>query len=192
MDEFRSEPGSDTELSLSVALPLAWRVGPPPADAGGGWRETGVLLLRALASLDSHAVAEHDSEQAAELRRLERLEAKLDLLLLLEAEARRGERPPTRDMVLRASGVEWREIGAPPPAGARLGLQLHLSPLLPLPLALPARVLTVTPPQGLEGGRVATAFEPLGEELEDAFTRTLFRFHRRAIHARHGGGRPSG
>jgi hypothetical protein len=158
-------------------MPLAWHPASLDENARQSLMREAALLLNALNQMESS----HDLEGGgAENRRLERLEAKLDLALhLLARTLEPGPAPAARNVVLSPLGVEWNDKQAPA-AGTRLILELRPSPHLPLTLRLPA--LAQDPLPGLARAR----FEDLPEALDEALHQLVFRRHRQAIRARVG------
>lgn len=148
------------------------------------WQHQGVALLRALSVIEM-PVSELDRDTASAAgKAMERLEAKLDLTLSLMMQLAREQigLPPARAVILRADSAEWIDQSAPE-AGQMLLISLHISPKLPQPLTLPARVTATE--QRDQGTRVKADFIQLNEELADWLERTLFRFHRRSIQQGH-------
>ncbi|MEW5770034.1 MAG: PilZ domain-containing protein [Pseudomonadota bacterium] len=161
--------------------PFAWQA--DTRDAGARLRglSEATLLLTALNQMESmpeplHAT--HAEAGGAEGRRLERVEAKLDLALHLLARAiEPGPLPDSRVTRISPQGVSWPDV-APPAAGTRLLLELHPSPSLPLALRLPA--LAQPPAHGM----AHAVFIDLPEGLLDALHQFVFRRHRQAIRDR--------
>lgn len=173
-------------VSFQAELPLGWAVQatPPAAPQLSGWMHTNTVLLRALAMLEIQP-PERDPELANEQdHRFERLEAKLDLALDLLSGliAQHTPQPETRSISLSANAIAWVGSDAPSP-GQTLLISLFISPRLPQPLRLPARVRASTAAAG--GMRTVAEFTHLDESTRDWLERTVFRNHRRFIQARH-------
>ena len=170
-------PGAEMTdgLSCTCAMPLAWH--PALADASERRRlmHEAALLLGALNQME----CTHDLENgSAEGRRLERIEAKLDLALnLLARTLEPGYAAPPLEVFLSPEFVEWEEAQAPTD-GTPLILELRPSETLPLILRLPA-VASFSPP-----GRARARLENLSEALDEALYQFVFRRHRQAIRAR--------
>jgi hypothetical protein len=164
-------------LSCTSAMPLAWHPASLDENARQRLLHEAALLLAALNQMESS----HDLENgSAENRRLERLEAKLDLALHLLARALEpGPAPATRNVVLSPLVVAWNDEQAPT-CGTRLILELRPSGHLPLTLRLPA--VAEDPLPGLARVRL----ENLPEALDDALHQFVFRRHRQAIRLRAG------
>lgn len=164
-------------LQWEGPMPLTWQVAEPgPAQTQVMLREA-ALLLAAINQLEAGREADGTGPDT---RRLDRLEAKLDLALhllarVLEPQAAAG----ARNVRLGAESLGWDD-DAPPAPGQPLVLRLRPSEQLPLTLALPA--LALAP----EAGRAQARFQVLPEDLTDALTQFIFRRHRQAIRARSG------
>lgn len=164
-------------LLCECRMPLAWRESQPePARRQAMMREA-ALLLAAMNQMESS----HEMESGTgENRRLDRLEAKLDLALHLLARALEPNSPPAGQMVrLGAERAEWLDEN-PPREGIHLVLDLRPSEHLPLTLTLPAVASAPLP------GLARVRFSDLSEALTDALTQFVFRRHRQAIRARAG------
>lgn len=172
-------------IFYSADLPLSWvALGNPQPSGMAQWQHEGVMLLRALSVIEM-PVPEFDREDTAPAgKAVERMEAKLDLTLSLVMQLVRQQTglPPPCAVTLRADCVEWADQN-PPGKGQALLVSLYLSPKLPLPLTLPARVAGSESMES--GGRVVAAFIDMSEEMRDWLERTLFRHHRRNIQQSH-------
>jgi hypothetical protein len=156
-------------------MPLAWREAAPDDDARQAMTREAVLLLTAINQIEGG----HEIEAGAENRRLDRLEAKLDLALYLLARALE----PAAGQLRAGSGWaprKWPGKTPPPPPRAPLVLELRPSEALPLTLKLPA--VALAPMAGMARARLAG----LPEALNDALVQFVFRRHRQAIRARAG------
>ena len=141
-------------------------------------------LLRALAVLDGNLPETERDLSTPTNKALDRLEAKIDLTLALVIQllGRQTDLPPLRHAVLRAATLDWTADEAP---AAGLGVvSLYLSPKLPLPLMLPARIAEIA--ESPAGFRVHAGFAHLDEEVQEWLERTVFRHHRRAVQKMHG------
>lgn len=162
-------------LLCECRMPLVWR----EASLDNHARETAMreaaLLLAAINQMESS----HDLEPGGpENRRLDRLEAKLDLALHLLARALEPVGAPAPRLVrLGAEAVEWEDAQAPV-EGAALILELRPSDALPLTLKLPAQALAPV------ADRARARFVGLSETLNDVLVQFVFRRHRQAIRAR--------
>lgn len=162
-------------LSCTCLIPLAWHAVQLDQNALNGRIREAALLLTALNQMETT----HELETGSpENRRLDRIEAKLDLTLRLLA---RTLEPPTlsenRVVQLTPEGAQWPD-SAPPTEGTTLLLELQLSEALPLSLKLPA---TARPPID---GNAYVRFQGLSEVLDEALYQFVFRRHRQAIRAR--------
>lgn len=158
-------------------MPLAWHPASLDENARQRLMREAALLLAALNQMESSRELDVGG---SENRRLDRLEAKLDLALhLLAHSLEPGPAPTARNVLLSPQGVEWNDEQAPA-AGTPLILELRPSEHLPLTLSLPAVALDPLP--GLARARL----ENLAEALDDALHQFVFRRHRQAIRARAG------
>lgn len=166
------------ELQCECRVPFAWRAlaaeMPDAATHAETLREA-TLLLTAINQME----AGHESESGdAGQKRLERLEAKLDLALHLLARALLpAEPPPERTVWLSPEEAAWPD-DAPPAPGTSLELELRPSATLPLPLRLPAVALAA------EGGQARARFIETTDGLSEALYQFVFRRHRQALRAR--------
>ncbi|MEK6662565.1 MAG: PilZ domain-containing protein [Pseudomonadota bacterium] len=168
---------SETGITLHAHLPLAWAaVQTFPQPLLAEWMHGNLICLHALAALESHE--EKDTSATGE-HAAGRLEAKVDLLLQLVGELMRKQQPapPRVEVTLGAHEVVW-DAASPIAAGSEGVLTLFLSPRLHWPLALPVHVT------GTQGTKVHAKLIHLSEEVQEWLERTLFRYHRRALHAR--------
>ncbi|MEW5943452.1 MAG: PilZ domain-containing protein [Pseudomonadota bacterium] len=165
-----------------AAMPLGWHpASSVPKETLEQWMHANVILLRALAVFESlPADWEKDFGQNTG-KALDRLEAKVDLTLnLLTLLLRQQLSPPLpRPATLSADSIEWIGEEAPP-AGSEVAISVWISPKLPQPLVLPAAITAAEPQPG--GFRIRAALTHLSPEACDWLERTIFRYHRRAIH----------
>lgn len=167
-------------LSCEIFMPLAWRAEPLPAQARLSHMREAAHLLAALNQIESM----HEQEAGSpENRRLDRIEAKLDLTLHLLArtlEIRTPETsavPAARNVLLTPSEAQWPDP-SPPAQGTPLIVEFRPSEALPISLELPAIALE---PQA---GTARARFDELTEALDEALYQFVFRRHRQAIRAR--------
>lgn len=165
-------------LEIGLDLPFAWQPArPDAAETETLWQEA-QLLLRVIQGLDSPPPRDADREAALN-RGLERLEAKLDLVLHLMARDPRAAPPglATRRLTLSAQGL--RCSGQATWQTGETGLcVLRPSPTLPLPIRFPAR-LDATDAQGC-----SIRWPDMPDTVAEPWSQWLFRQHRRAVHAR--------
>lgn len=153
-----TEPG----FAVDTTLPFAWRPGTLTPATGHG----SLLLLRVVNMLDGHEI-EQDAGH-------ERIEARLDLMLhwlgmQLFGDGQAPEATPLRLMTER---VEWSEEAVDT---TDVVLSLHVHPAIAAPLQLAAKVVESGE------GRMAAELLFANPDLADAWTRWLFRRHRRAV-----------
>ncbi len=164
------------DLQCECRVPFAWRAaGTEDAAARAGAVYQATLLINAINQME----AGHDSEPGeAGQKRLERLEAKLDLALHLLARSLQPTAPLSEHTVwLSPSEAAWQD-DAPPIPGTEVELELRLSATLPLTLRLPAVAVAA------DGGRARARFVEPTEALSEALYQFVFRRHRQALRAR--------
>jgi hypothetical protein len=168
----------DETLSCEVALPAEFRLGSAVIRPGSA--ET---LLRSVALVeDSRGDDGHDERGEATLQ-LQRLEAKLDLTMVLLG---RLVRQQTQDLPLRP--LRWSRRGIRLELGVRSGANpgalgvIRLQPCdwLPDHIDLPVAALAEAA-NGSGAYFLWLRFEGLSDGLEMALERHLFRLHRRQI-----------
>lgn len=163
-------------LLCECRMPLVWREARPDEESRQAMMREAALLLTAINQMEGG----HEIEPGPENRRLDRLEAKLDLALHLLGRALEPDAPgATRKVRLGAEEVEWDDP-LPPADGVELILELRPSETLPLTLKLPALA------QAPESGLARAALTDLTEPLNDALVQFVFRRHRQAVRARSG------
>jgi len=168
----------DETLSCELVLPVEFRPGAAPPRAGAA-----EALLRGLAQVEDTR-AEDGLEERGELPlAVQRMEAKLDLMLGLLGRLVRQAQP-----MLPLRPVRWSRLGmrleTPAPAGLAPGtagvLALQPGEWLPEALELPVRILAEAA-SGTGGGFLWLRFDELAPGLEAALDRHLFRLHRRQV-----------
>ena len=176
---------SQEGVSYFTVIPLSWRAeAEPSADDIAIWMYGDVTLLRALAMVESMQPEREADMGSGVSKVLERLEFKIDLTLSLVAKllAQNAVAPSTCPVFVSAEGMEWicKEAAT---VGDDIVISAYISPKLPQPLVLPAKIQAVQQETG--GTRIYATFTHLGEEAQDWLTRTVFRYHRRAIKPHH-------
>lgn len=169
-------------ITYQASLPLNWRSEPAPSTSMlASWRYSNIALLRGLATLEA-AAADRDHEADSHLAKaMEHLESKLDIILnmLAHLTMRNVDMPAPRPVTLGARSVEWLSDLPLPAGGEHVLVSLYLSPRLPEPLQLYARII-------FSGeGRCMAALLDEDPEFDEWMARTLFRYHRRGLQARH-------
>ena len=168
-------------ITYLADLPLRWQYEAMPSESALALaRHANMTLLHALSTLESTAEKDHDADPAV-AKAVDRLEAKLDiaLSLLTRLVAQQLELPASSPVTLGVHQIEWRGVSDLPAVDALIKLNLYLSPRLPEPLQLYSRVASS------QAGLCTAEYLDKDEELEEWITRTLFRYHRRALQARH-------
>lgn len=172
-------------VSYPATLPLSWRKAPElHVEDLSVWMYGNVTLLRALATIEALQPEKEIDQGSGVGKVLERLEFKIDLALSLVAKllTQNTALPPACPAFISATGMEWvcREA---PEQGEEILISAYISPKLPQPLILPARVASIR--QEESGTRVYATFTHLGEEAQEWLSRTVFRYHRRSIQRHH-------
>ena len=166
---------SDT-LYNDVQLPLQLD---RQASAGSSGTE---LRLRAIALIEDSRSSEDGEERHEHTPALQRMEAKLDLVLALCASVIAQQRPALTTVAVRWSALglrlDWpHTAGALPDSPA--GITLQATDWLADPIQLPVSLLASEEIAGHT--RLWLRFEPLGDALRAALERHVFRLHRRHI-----------
>lgn len=169
----------DEALSCESTLPVDYHA--TADDAGSIPRavEHAELVLRSLALIED-APHEEGEEHAAERAHLQRLEAKLNLVLECLSGLLRRDRPDLPQQTLRWSRRGAELLTAHDPVPPRGFLRMQPVAWLPQRLELPVVCLAQQAEQG-DRTRVWLRFEPLPPALEQALERHLFRLHRRQL-----------
>lgn len=168
----------DETLSCDVALPAEFRIGSAVIRPG-----TAETLLRSVALVeDARSDDGHDDRSDATLQ-VQRLEAKLDLVMVLLG---RLVRQSAQDLPLRP--LRWSRRGIRLEQGSRSGaaagsmgvIRLQPCDWLPDHIDLPV-VIVAEAANGSGAHYLWLRFEGLSDALEMALERHLFRLHRRQI-----------
>ena len=166
----------DETLSCELALPAEFQAG-----SAAGRTSSAEGLLRSLALVEDSRVDEHDERNEASLQ-LQRLEAKLDLTMVLLG---RLVRQQGKELTLRP--VRWSrrgirlQLGPRSVPASRAGVvRLQPSDWLPDHIDLPVEVVAEAA-DGSGGHFLWLRFQRLGDGLEMAMERHLFRLHRRQV-----------
>lgn len=167
-------------VCIESALPLDWQPRPQLTTGNIELQKQGnVALLRALASIEI-TNPERDVHAEPVEKAIERVESKLDVLLLLVARMASGSitLPVEKAVTLDTQYLVWNESETLPAVGDTLLVNLYLNPRLPQPLQLNVVVESIVESQ------VTAKLEDVDSDLEDWLTRTIFRYHRRVLQAR--------
>lgn len=168
----------DETLSCELALPAEFRIGSTVIRPG-----TAETLLRSVALVeDARSDDSHDDRGDATLQ-VQRLEAKLDLVMVLLG---RLVRQSAQDLPLRP--LRWSRRGIRIEQGMRTGaaagsqgvIRLQPCEWLPDHIDLPV-VVAAEAANGAGAHYLWLRFEGLSDALEMALERHLFRLHRRQI-----------
>ncbi|MCC7635293.1 PilZ domain-containing protein [Stenotrophomonas rhizophila] len=167
----------DETLSCELALPAEFRLGSAVIRPGSA-----EMLLRSVALVEDSRGEDHD-ERGESSAQLQRLEAKLDLTMVLLG---RLVRQSAQDLDLRP--LRWSRRGIRLEQGLRTGaatgslglIRLQPCEWLPDHIDLPVAVLAEAA-TGAGAHFLWLRFEPMSDALEMALERHLFRLHRRQI-----------
>ncbi|MDD5330852.1 MAG: PilZ domain-containing protein [Sulfuricella sp.] len=182
MDKIFAEDG----VYYPATLPLSWQADFAPSDDNiANWMYGNVTLLRALATIEALPPDSDGNQSGGSTKVLERLEFKIDLALNLVAKllTQNTALPPACPSFIGATGIEWIGEGNAPMPGEGILISAYISPKLPQALVLPAKVAAVR--EEADGTRIYATFTHLSEEVQDWLSRTVFRYHRRAIQTLH-------
>ncbi|HDS0925137.1 TPA: PilZ domain-containing protein [Stenotrophomonas maltophilia] len=168
----------DETLSCDVALPAEFRLGSTVIRPGSA--ET---LLRSVALVEDSRGDDGHDDRGESSTQLQRLEAKLDLTMVLLG---RLVRQSAQDLDLRP--LRWSRRGIRLELGARTGapagslgvIRLQPCDWLPDHIDLPVAVLAEAA-TGAGSCFLWLRFEPMSDGLEMALERHLFRLHRRQV-----------
>lgn len=164
-------------LAYRDRLPLRWLPLQklPEGTEAERLAEANARILTAVSLLEEHhQLAEEPTQTELELHRIHH---KLDLLLELIGSFMQLQAPRPAAVALRLSwhGVSW-EIGSGDPSPGSVGLvELHLNPVMPLPLRWPARIVAVSATE------VSAEFSAVPEFCQVALERHVFKRHRREV-----------
>ncbi|WP_367345864.1 PilZ domain-containing protein [Stenotrophomonas bentonitica] len=167
----------DETLSCDLALPAEFRLGSAVIRPGSA--ET---LLRSVALVEDARVDDGHDERG-DSAQLQRLEAKLDLTMVLLG---RLVRQSTQELDLRP--LRWSRRGIRLQLGTRTGaptgslgvIRLQPCDWLPDHIDLPVSILAKAA-SGAGSCFLWLRFQPMSEALEMALERHLFRLHRRQV-----------
>lgn len=171
-------------VSYTASLPLSWQAISPESNQSARQFHANIVLLRGLAAMEAAGSADGDHErETPQGKVLERLETKIDIALSLLARfgMEQLSLPSQSEVTLGVQFIEWDDA-APPQVNQEIALTVYLSPKLPEPLVLNAKVISVLPTD--KGFHCLAEFSECDEEFIDWMTRTVFRYHRRALQAR--------
>jgi len=165
----------DQVISYRDRLPLRWTplAALPEGLEAERLAESNLRLLGTVAMLAEHAPAK-DDPTPAELE-MQRMHLKLNLLLELVGSflTLQSARPEPLALRLSWRGVSWAGGGAEQDAAGMV--EIHLSPALPQPLRLPARIVAAG------GDETVAEFATMPEFCQAALERHVFLHHRREI-----------
>jgi hypothetical protein len=162
-------------LTVDERLPALYLRGEAGDATPDDLADAAESLLRTLGHLED---ASGDDGEFSSDPAVQRLEAKLNLVLRIVADLARRERLPWTEIRWSRRGVSL--VQPDPIAAGSIGrIKISLGAQTPIPLELPVRVLSSEPATG--GHRLRVKFDPVRPALETAIERHLFRLHRRAL-----------
>lgn len=154
-------------LVLEDAFPIAW------AQAGLSASFSEASLLSALMALENDEKEREDSPLG---RELSRLDAKINLILLLLGDLRREKPMPSKKpAILSARALAWQEPDPPAP-GETIGIEIFLNIRYPYPLRLQLEVDTIG-----SSGWTKGAWVNMDPFLQEQLQQYIFRAHRRKL-----------
>jgi hypothetical protein len=167
-------------ITLHAKLPFSWQSALISSEALIKLRSSNLEVMHALATLESVPDKDHEADPTTS-KAIDRIEAKLDIVIgLLSRLASQHAQPPAPLWVdLGVHDIHWQGDDAPPIPGSLILIDLFLSERLPEPLRLLAKV------SASDTGHCHAEFLDMDEEVAEWMTRTLFRYHRRELQARH-------
>jgi hypothetical protein len=184
----RSSMSEDTHpsgegLCYEDRLPLAWQKLADPGNSGvlARLQADNESLMRLVDAMQTHHVETDD--RGGMQPELARLEHKIDVLLTMVGQIREQQiqMPEARDMALYADGLALALMSPDELLpGTAVIISLYLDPSLPRPLQLAGNVENVST---LDDGTswVFVRYGGLGESVQEAIERLIFRHHRRAV-----------
>lgn len=177
MDGLENNPLGSV-VTLDDLLPLAWRARSEPDDPEhlASLQAANQAVLQTILSLDEHhpELEEEPAEVAVELQRLE-FKLNLVLDLLGQVLSKQLELPPRVPVRLASGHIEWKCASAPAP-GTKVLVEVYLSGRYPRALVLAGIAQAATRPDFAQ-----VSFQDLGEPVQDALEKLIFRNHRRRV-----------
>jgi hypothetical protein len=169
------------ELAYEDMLPVAWKplLEPLDAIAVASLTDRNVKTLQVCSAIEEQGPVDKQDEKSPHAADLLRMEVKMNLVidLLGQILAASNPRPRPTSVRFNALGAQWRAVQQPPPQLNTQGiLEIYLRDCLAQPLALIARVVSVSP-----DGQVKVKVVPPGEATADLIEKLAFRRHRRQV-----------
>lgn len=166
-------------IVYEARLPLAWKVltVKPDEPQLAVINENNEAILRTISSLEDFA-PDHTEDLSGLNQEIARIDVKLNLLLDLVGQLLAAQSTIPSNMVVRlgAVAVEWSGTNLPG-VGQYVQIELYLHRSYPRPLCLLGSVRAGQ----LGESSVIVPFEGIGEPVQDALERLIFRHHRRRI-----------
>ncbi|KAB7771870.1 PilZ domain-containing protein [Xanthomonas maliensis] len=163
-------------LSCELQLPADFT-----PDVAAGAPQAAETLLRSLGQIEDLRSDESGEDRGDLPLLVQRMDAKLDLMLALIGRLVRqaGGGPAIGPVRWSVRGIRLRCDASPPAVGSAGSIRLQASDWLPEYVQFPADVLA-TASEG-QTHWLWLRFAPLGPGLQDALERHLFRLHRRQV-----------
>ncbi len=117
------------ELAYHDVLPVEWHQREHPFSRFelNSLEEANLLLLQACAAIEEHPIRDQGEDPGPLAGEIARLDFKLNLVLQLLAKLVLKDRMPAATTIqFNAHGASWTALGAPPAAGTRGVLRIHL------------------------------------------------------------------
>jgi hypothetical protein len=171
--------GLSEGLFYEDILPLGWEeVGSVPATRALNACHANEQLLRYLAAVEEREPADEGHSAAAQ--DMARLDLKIGLLLDMVGQllSRQVDLPEAVPLRLGPDRLCWT-AKQPPRPGARLAVDVYLNPRYPSALRLFGTVTRTAP--AAAGHAVELAFGDMGEAMQGALEKMIFRQHRRVV-----------
>lgn len=169
-------------LDYTDHLRLNWSPEPDiSAERTSELEPTNLAVLQSVAAMEEGVSSRLREEQPELHHELERLGARLDLLLdMVGRLLQQPEAIVPRPAVMAVERLRFPTVAGEVEAGQAGLLRLFLHPAVPQPLALPGHIVSVTS-SGPESGWAEFQPLPMSTRLRDALGQHVFRHHRRMI-----------
>ncbi len=168
-------------VSCHTHIPLSWSSSKKAPVPGETLHLQNLQRLHAIEALEASGLRRADPDNGVEVE-MQRLETKLNLALdllgtLLEQAV---PRPESCEVDLDTKSASWTTYKAPK-INSRGRLALYLHPLLAQPVIFPGVIASVEPVSTGDGYQIKCDFDPMPDDINDAYVAFVFRGHRRAV-----------
>lgn len=165
----------DDAIHIEGQFDVSWQAMAAPCTEAELLRmnDRNLLVLNAIDVMDAHRHASDSDENDALHLDVQRIEAKVDLLLDLMNQLLKAKEGGAQSwhLLLTASSVTWQQHPLSPRVGDYLLLDLYIHPSVSMPIRLPMECVST------QQGR----FYGISPALQNALDKLIFRQHRRAI-----------